>query len=59
MGDLNMNDENFSKNKVEQIEDTLIKLKEKKARIIKCFLFFLFYKCYNRYQNKRDYYEEE
>lgn len=42
-----MNDENFSKNKVEQIEDTLIKLKEKKARIIKCFLFFLFYKCYN------------
>ena len=23
-----MNDENFSKNKVEQIEDTLIKLKE-------------------------------
>lgn len=44
-----MNDENFSKNKVEQIEDTLIKLKEKKARIIKCFLFFLFYKCYNCY----------
>ena len=28
MGHLNMNDENFSKNKVEQIEDTLIKLKE-------------------------------
>ena len=28
MGDLNMNDENFSKSKVEQIEDTLIKLKE-------------------------------